>query len=403
MALTDLAYIDATGYNYADFPSFLAYFTEGYQAIYGADVYLGSDSQDGQWIGAQAQAAYDTAALGAATYNSFSPVTAQGTGLSRVVKINGLERLVPSNSTVDLVIVGQAYTTITNGIAIDALNQQWALPASVTIPPAGTITVTATAVLPGALNAVANTVTMIFTPTQGWQTVNNPLAATPGSPVESDAALRARQIISTGLPALTELESTVAAIAQVPGVTAIQPYENYTNSTNADGLPPHSISMVVEGGTDDAVAAAIQLKKTPGTDTYGSTSVATYDSNGVPITINFYRPTPAVIAVQVTLTPLLPWISSNQTIIANALATFINTEIPIGGLALDQNMPPDMGISFTQLFGVAYVPGTSAAGSFIIESIEISKNGGGLAAADIDLLFNEEAVCDPTVNVTFIT
>jgi uncharacterized phage protein gp47/JayE len=400
MTVSQLVYIDSTGYNYEDFPAFLSFFTEGYQAIYGQDVYLGSDSQDGQWIGVQAQAAYDTAALGAAIYNSFAPTTAQGTGLSRLVKINGLQRLVPSNSTVDLVIIGTAFTTLTNAIAVDELGQQWAIPSPTTIPFSGMITVTATAVLPGALNALANTVNMIFTPTQGWQSVNNPAAATPGAPVESDAALRARQAVSTELPALTELESTVAAIAQVLGVTAVQPYENYTNTTNADGLPPHSISMVVEGGTDLAVAEAILLKKTPGTDTYGSTSVPLHDSNGVPITINFYRPTPAVISVQITLTPLLPWISSNETIIADAVATFINTDIPIGGLALDEL--GTMGVSFTQLFGIAYVPGTTAQGSFIIESIEIKKNAGSFAAADVDLLFNEQAVCDPTTNVTFI-
>jgi uncharacterized phage protein gp47/JayE len=401
MTLADLVYIDATGYNYADYPSFLAYFTEQYQAIYGADVYLGSDSQDGQWIAIEAQAAYDSAALGATNFNSFSPVTAQGVGLSRVVEINGIQREVASHSTVELTLVGVAYTTISNGIAVDVLNQQWALPASVTIPGGGTITVTATAVEMGALVAVADSITGIFTPTQGWQTVNNASAATPGAPVESDAALRIRQSASTSLPSQTVLEGTYGAVANVPGVTALQDYENYTNMTDSNGLPPHSISFVVEGGTDDAVAQAIQIKKTPGTDTYGTTSVPTTDSHGVPITINFYRPTNAVISVKITLTPLAPWIDSNETIIANAVATFINTMVKIGGNVLDEM--GTYGISFTQLFGVAYVPGTSAAGSFIIESIELKKNSGSFAAADVDLLFNEIAVCDASTNVTFIT
>jgi uncharacterized phage protein gp47/JayE len=395
-----LVWIDSTGYNYEDYPTFLAAWTAAYQGIYGADVYLGSDSQDGQWIAIEAQAAYDAAALGAANFNSFSPATAQGIGLSRVVQINGLERESASNSTVELVIVGTAYTTITNGIAVDELNQQWALPSSVTIPMSGTITVTATAVLEGALSAAPDTVNMIFTPTNGWQSVNNPSAATVGAAAEDDAALRIRQQASTALPSQTVLEGTYAAVANVPGVTALQDYENYTDLTNSDGLPPHSISFVVEGGTDDAVAAAIQIKKTPGTDTYGTTSVPTVDSNGVPITINFFRPTSAVIGVQITLTPLTAWISSNTTIIADAVASFINTDIPIGGLVL--NELGNQGVSFTQLFGVAYVPGTTAAGSFIIESIELSKNGGGLSAADVDLLFNEQAVCNPSVNVTFI-
>ena len=400
MTVAQLVYIDSTGYNYEDFPGFSAFFTEGYQAIYGADVYLGSDSQDGQWIGVQAQAAYDTAALGAAIYNSFAPTTAQGTGLSRLVKINGLQRLVPSNSTVDLVIVGTAFTTLTNALAVDVLGQQWAIPSPTTIPFSGTITVTATAVLPGALNALANTVDMIFTPTQGWQTVNNPSAATPGAPVESDAALRARQAVSTELPALTELESTVAAIAQVPGVTAVQPYENYTNITNADGLPRTAFRWWWRVERILRLLRPFYLRKRLALILMDQLRFRFIDSNGVPITINFYRPTPAVITVQITLTPLLPWISSNETIIANAVSTFINTDIPIGGLALDEL--GTMGVSFTQLFGVAYVPGTSAQGSFIIESIELKKNAGSYAAADVDLLFNKQAVCNPTTNVVFI-
>ncbi len=392
--VTQLAFIDATGYNYADFPTFLQFYTEGYQAIYGPDVYLGADSQDGQWLAVQAQAAYDAATKGAATYLSFAPPTAQGVGLSRLVKLNGLERLEPSNSTAELVIVGTAFTTITNGIAVDSLNQQWALPSSVTIPSGGTITVTGTAVDPGALQALPNTITGIFTPTQGWQTVNNPAAATPGAPVEGDAALRARQAISTALPAQTVLEGTVAAVANVPGVTAVQPYENDTDVTDGNGLPPHSISLVVQGGTDDAVAAAIQIKKTPGTNTYGTTSVPTTDSNGVPITINFYRPTNATIGVQVTLHPLDSWISSNENIIAAALAEYLNTVVLIGG-----------DIVLSELFAVAYVPNTSAAGSFriiAVNGIELKKNSGSFAAADIQLAFNEEAVCDPTMNVSFV-
>ncbi len=401
MSVTSLAWIDSTGYNYEDYPAFLAYFTTGYQNIFGVDVYLGPDSQDGQWVAIQAQAAYDAAVLGAATFNSFAPGTAQGIGLSRLIKINGIGRNESSNSTVDLVIVGTAFITISDGVAVDVLGQQWALPASVTIPGSGTITVTATSVVEGAINAAPDTISGIFTPTQGWQTVNNPSAATPGDGVESDGAVRVRQTKSTALPAQTTLEGTYAAVANVPGVIALQDYENYTNMTDSNGLPPHSISFVVSGGLDTNVAQAIQIKKTPGTDTYGTTSVPTTDSNGVPITINFYRPTSAVISVKITLTPLTPWISSNTTIIANAVATFINTSIPIGGLALDES--GDFGISYTQLFGVAYVPGTTAAGSFIIESIELKKNSGSFSAADIDLLFNEEALCDPTMNVSFIT
>jgi len=365
MAVSDLAFIDSTGYHFEDFPSYLSYLTAAYQNIYGADVYLGSDSQDGQWLGTIAQALYDTAALGASTYSSFSPTTAQGVGLSRVVKINGLRRQVPSNSTADLVIVGSAFTVITNGSAIDSLNQIWNLPASVTIPISGTITVTATSAAAGAISAAQDTITGINTPTQGWQTVNNPAAATPGAPVESDAALRNRQSVSTAIPAQTVFDATIGAVSNVSGVTAVSAYENDTGSTDGNGLPAHSISLVVEGGSATDIAQTILDYKTPGTQTYGTTSEALTDAKGVPITINFFRPNIDPIAVQVTLTPLSGWITSNETLIANAIASYIST-IPIGGT-----------IVLTQLYVVAYVPNTTAQGSFNIDSIELAQQATG--------------------------
>ncbi len=363
--ISDLVYIDSTGYHYADYPSFLSYVTTAYQGIYGEDVYLGSDSQDGQWLAIVAQALYDSAALGASIYNSFSPSTAQGIGLSRVVKINGLTRQSSSNSTVELVIVGTAFTTLTNCSAIDSLNQIWNLPASVTIPYSGTITVTATAASSGAIQAQPDTITGINTPTQGWQSVNNPSAATVGSGVESDAALRNRQAVSTSIPAQTVFDATIGAVSNVPGVVALAPYENDTGSTDSNGLPGHSISLVVEGGTDTEIAQTILDYKTPGTQTYGTTSVPLVDPKGVPITINFFRPNISQIAVQVTLTPLSSWVSSNETIIANAVAAYINS-VPIGGI-----------IVITQIIVAAYVPGTIAAGSFNIESISIAQQATG--------------------------
>lgn len=56
---------------------------------------------------------HDTYALCGDVYNAFSPSTAQGAGLSSVVKINGIRRKTASYSTVDLRIVGQVGTIVT--------------------------------------------------------------------------------------------------------------------------------------------------------------------------------------------------------------------------------------------------------------------------------------------------
>lgn len=393
MAISDLAYIDATGYHYADYPTFLQYFQDSYRSIYGADLYLGADSQDGQIVAIQAQGAFDAAALGASVFNSFSPVTAQGLGLARLVKINGLTKRVATNSTVDLDIGGTAGTPIVNGIAVDTLQQQWLLPASVTIPIGGTITVTATAQNVGSVSAAPNTVTGIFTPTRGWQTVNNPSAASLGEPVETDAQLRIRQSQSTANPALTVLESTYGAVANVMGVTAVQVYENDTDLTDGDGLPPHSISVVVAGGDDMEIAAAIQQHKTPGTNTYGDVTNTIYDTNGMPVVIKFFRPQVATISVRITLTPFVGWSTDFEADIAAAVAAKINSTVIGGGETRTLYLTP--------LFVEAYLPGEPGA-TYDVTSIELKKNAGSFAAANVSLDFDEQAATDPDVDVVFV-
>ena len=391
MDVTDLVYIDSTGYHFSDYPTFLLWVQQQYQNVYGADVYLGSDSQDGQWTAILAQALYDTAALGSAVYNSFAPSTAQGIGLSRLVKINGLSRELPSYSTVQLTLIGTSGTVITNGIAVDVLNQQWLLPASVTIPTGGTITVTATAQNVGAVTADPNTINTIFTPTRGWQSVNNSGAATPGAPVESDAALRVRQSISTSIPAQTVFDATLGAVGNLPGVTDVQGYENDTDTTDGNGLPPHSICVVVSGGTSEEICQTILDYKTPGTNTHGNTTLLVYDQRGLPLYISYQTSVAAEIGVEIVITEGTGWSDDYIAEIQQSVAAAINGN-GIGNPIL-----------YTTLFLPAYLNGTAPANAYTIVSIEINKNGGSFASANITLDFDEQPVCNPDTDISITT
>lgn len=397
MDLSDLVYIDSTGYHFADYPTFLQWRKDQYKAIYGDDVYLEADSQDGQLLAAQAKSDYDTAALGASVYNSFSPVTAQGVGLSRNVKINGLERQKPSFSTVTLTIVGTAGTVITNGIAADVLGQQWLLPSTVTIPFSGTIDVLAVAVVVGFVVAEANTVTTLFTPTLGWQSVNNADAATPGEPVESDAALRIRQSISTSIPAQTVFDSAIGRVGNVAGVTKVRGWENFTNSTDSISLPAHSINITVVGGASIDIANAIVSGKTPGTNPVGNTGpILVYDSKGMPLNIYFGRAITATIQATINVTAGVGWSNDYIPLIKAAVATAINA-LPIGSSIL-----------YTTLFLPAYLQSTQAYGTYTISDITVGKNGGAQSHTLISLNQGlqgsgaQNPVTDPLTDVTVV-
>jgi len=383
MTITTTAPVITTaGISVPAYSDVLAFLQAQFQAIYGSDVYLGNDSQDGQFLGIIASAINDANSAAVAVYNSFSPSTGQGNALSSNVKINGMTRQLGGNSTCNVTLTGVAGTTITNGVVTDTFNNRWDLPSSVVIGIGGTITVTATCEVAGAITAAINTLTGMATPTLGWQSVTNASVASPGSAVETDSALRQRQTTSVALPSLTVMAGIIGAVYAVPGVTQVAGYENDTGVTDSNGLPAHSISLVVQGGASLAIATAIAQKKTPGAYTYGTTSQVVTDSVGIPHTIRYYVPTPVSISVAISLHALTGYTSAIATEIQNAVAAYINA-LKIGQSVL-----------LTRLYLPANLNGSADGSTF--EIVTLTVNGG---SSDIAIAFNQNATCLPA-NVT---
>lgn len=389
--------VDATGISAPSYQDILLSVIASFQAIYGADAYLDADSQDGQLLAIFAKAIDDANQAGIAVYNQFSPTTSQGAGLSSMVKLNGLMREIPSNSTALVTIVGVAGTIINNGIIGDdlSLNTQWALPASVTIPIGGSIVETATSTTPGAVAAAVASLTQIVTPTNGWQTVTNPAAATLGAPVESDAALRQRQSISTSLPAQSINDAMVGALGNLPSVGRLLLYDNDTGSADGNGIPAHSICVVIEGGDAVQIATTIALKKTPGTGTFGSTSEIIIDSQGVPNTINFDPLSVVQMDVVIGVTALAGYVSTTTGLIQGAIAAFLS------GLDIGEDS------YITRLYAPATLAGDAATSSsgqsqaaldalaktFNITSVTQARHGNTQHALDVVIAFNEATAC----------
>ncbi|MFZ5936577.1 baseplate J/gp47 family protein [Pseudomonas sp. HS6-2] len=385
MASSTAPVVTATGISAPTYAEVLAFLKAQYQSIYGADVYLGSDSQDGQFLGVLALAISDANAATIATYLSFSPATAQGAGLSSNVKINGIKRSASSFSTADVLVVGQAGTPIANGVAEDQAGNKWALPASVTIPPEGQITVTATCSTADSITALPGQINKIATPTLGWQTVSNIAAAAPGAPVETDSALRQRQKTSTALPSRTVLEGTIGAVANVSGVTRYGAVDNDTNATDANGIPAHTMAIIVEGGDATAIAQAIAAKKGPGGGTYGTTSVTVLNVYGMPITIKFFRPTYRAITVAVSIKALAGYTTAIGTALQQAVSDYVN-QVAIGG-----------GASGTVEWADALTAANSISGSTTFKLTALTLTGpGGAGTPDVPLAFNQAATCTPS-------
>lgn len=377
------ATITEAGITAPSYAEILAGLQADFRGIYGSDIYIEPDSQDGQLIALLAAAINDANDSAIAVYNAFSPSRAVGAGLSSLVKLNGLRRLGSTNSTANVKIVGQVGTLITNGIAQDALGNKWALPASVVIPGAGEVTVTATAVTPGAITAPAGSISKIATPTLGWQSVTNPAAASPGAPVENDATLRRRQTVSTALPALSVLDSIVAAVANLDGVRRYAAYENDENAVDANGLPPHSIALVIEGGDAQEVGATIVNKKTPGTGTYGTTAVTVTDPKGVPNTVNYFVLAEVTIKVEIDITALAGYVVTTGDALVEAVAAMLS-DSAIGGDVL-----------LSKLYTAANLKGSTLGETYDVTAIRIARDANPPAAGNVAIGFNEAAVCTP--------
>lgn len=373
-------YIDKTGIHTATYDDIMTDRKDKYRGIFGADVYLEPDSQEGQLVAMEALAINDCCELAVSVYNAFSPQTAQGTGLSRMVLINGIARLSGSYSTVDLTLVGQAGTVIANGVAQDVAEQFWDLPASVVIPTSGEITVTATAREQGAIQAGAGEVSTIYTPTLGWQSVTNALAATPGVEQEKDPALKARQQVSTALPSKTVLDGIVGGLANLGGVTRYKGYENDSKVVDSNGQAPNSIAMVVEGGDAAAIAEVIANKKAPGVATEGAVAVTVEDSQGMPKVIRFYRPTYVPVQVQITISPLVGYVSTTAATIVSNLVAYLNS------LAIGED------VLRSKLYTPINAAEPSSAGrTFDVDSLLLSRDGEEVAAASVAIGYVELA------------
>jgi uncharacterized phage protein gp47/JayE len=387
------ATVTAEGISAPDYQTILDTLTSYFQQIYGSDAYLEPDSKDGQMVALVALAIHDANNTAISVYNCFSPATGYGAALTSNVKINGIAHRGATNSTVDLVLTGTAGTSIRNGTVKDTNNVIWRLPASVTIGVGGTVTVTATCSNSGAVAALAGTITTINTPTRGWASVTNPAAATVGAPAETDAELRIRQGQSVALPSLTPFEGVDGAIANVSGVTRHKLYENDTGATDSNGLPPHSISAIVDGGDVTEIAQTIRGNKGQGTATYGTISVTVPDTYGNPHVISFSRSTDVPIYGHITLKAFTGYTSQIGVQIQQAVADYIN------GLTIGDD------VLLSRIYSPANLGVVSGGNAryYDIQELLIGKSAGSVAAANIIIAYNESASCKPENIVLTVT
>ncbi len=151
---------------------------------------------------------------------------------------------------------------------------------------------------------------------------------------ETDDEYRARYGRLVARNTTGSAEAILAAVLSVEGVTDALIRENATAAEVTEQgktIGAHSICLVVDGGTDEAVAAAIARSKPVGTGTSGETRVdVPYPGWSVPIRLS--RVTPVPIKVRLALTLRAGFPSDGTSLIVTLAVDHVK------GLALGEHL-----------------------------------------------------------------
>lgn len=251
---------------------------------------------------------------------------------------------------------------------------------------AGWATAHCQATVDGALQGYAGTITVIDTPVAGWKGVVNALDAVPGALIESDAALRVRRTAEIAAMGSSPLPAILGRMLKVTGVSKVTMFENTGDST-VDGITPHAVEALVEGGTDAAVRAGLFAATAGGIATCGNVAGSVVDAAGVSQSVKFSR----VVDVNV-------WIG---------IALIVNPgEFPVDGVDQVKEAIADWGD--LQLAGRDVVAQAVAARCFTVPGVlDVTEAGLGtsfppVSSATIPISVRQKAIYD-TSRITVAT
>jgi len=277
-----------------------------------------ADSPMGQINGIMAERFRQLYELAQVAYNAFNPDATEDFLLDALSAITGTVRgaatasFFGKNNPISLNL--DANTTVFAGALISVAGDPgtvFSLDADVTSTTAGNYDGFATCTVKGRKPANSGTLTVIQTPTVGWNAVTNPLDAVVGQERDTDEELRTRRLIeldASGAGTVDTIRAKVAAIVNPDGskpVLDCKTYENTEDYISPEGIPPHAVETVIyDGPGQDAanndVAQAIWDTKGAGITAFGSSQGTATDKFGNPQLVAFSRA--AIINMKMAIT-----------------------------------------------------------------------------------------------------
>lgn len=327
--------------------------------------------------------------------------TAVGVMLDRAVRLAGLTRKPVSYATVTLTFSGSNGSTVPVGTLVrTAAGIEYETTVEGVVAD-GTATVPARAMQWGFASAViAGQLTQLATIPPGILTVTNEAASSGGGPAETDEELRLRFIEKVTLNtkdvgALTEIRILIESEEFIRSCKI----EENTLNVEVDGMAPNSMLFVVDGGTDEEVAALIFRYKPGGIYLNGDIAVYVTDDYGNSHPVRFIRPETLQIYVNVSIQTKAGWVADNVRLVKTAMVKVIGgtDTYTIGGETfVDEYSGLRAGedvLSLGLYTELAAIPGIQNA------TIALGTDSGDITYPSVDVLPTQIARCI-TANVT---
>jgi uncharacterized phage protein gp47/JayE len=335
-----MAGLTATGITIKDVDEILSDMESDQLANIDANLNTSSDSVLGQLNGVMAAAVAECWELLEQVYQSAYPDTASGQSLSYVAALTGAIRKAATAAALDVRFTGVDTTEIPAGTLVypdgdaDSVFQTTAL----AVISGTTVDVELEAVNVGtATTAAAGDDLIIATPIVDISGVAT-VGATPfttGTDEETDSKLRIRREEALALAGASTVEAIRAEMLQVTGVDSCTVFENPTGITDALGIPPYAIEVLVNNETGTTYTAQdvvdeILLRKPAGTATYGGLSETATDSAGNEYTIYYSEPTEETIHIELTLVAETDGTYVGDDAVADAIAEWGTRVLRVG-------------------------------------------------------------------------
>ena len=292
-----------------------------FRTIYGQDINLDPSTPDGQWLGVMAQELANCNEVISGIVRMLNPYTSSGRWLTdRSLYAGVVRRGADYSRCLDVIVTGSKGVVLPSGtIMRDSNGNKWTTEKEYILNTKGSAVIAIRSVELGVYELAKGDTLDTEALIVGLDKITVTTNSINGDEEETDGNLLVRFMKSHAINNEDDRAGVQAVISALPDVKECIVYENYTNETDDKGIPPHSINVVVVGGSSVDIATAIIRKKKGGCGMMGDIS-ETVTVAGLSRTAKFDRAEEKIITVNVTIKRLQTGIDYQESLTKNALS-----------------------------------------------------------------------------------